>query len=582
VNKAAVSHVDPRGINAQGAKIIGNLDLASVSIPFPLTMVNCFFVEVPDFSNAEIRGLILDQSFAPGITAARLTVSGDFSLQGFRSDGAAIRIERCHLKGDLNCAGATLSNPDRRTEQGDLDEGSGTTISGDDAVIDGNAFLWRSFTSEGEVRLLGAQIGGDIECGGASITHPASTKYAERGLALNAERVIVKGSIFLRNGFQSRGDVRLVDAQIGGSLALEGGRFENLGASGSNHEAPALTLDRVSVRGTSYFGVSSDSKPFEVVGRFSLVDARLSSVLVMDGAHLQDATVDLSGTTTAGLSDDGEFTWPSPSRLHLRRFVYEAIVGGTEDPRYRLEWLALQPDDDFNTESYAHLAKVLLDGGDDDGSRLVLKTMAEILRKRGHPHWYLSPLSWSEAAIGYGYNPTYSIGYSAVLGLIGWVIYRRSYLAGTLVPSDKDAYMELREKGTIPPHYPRLSSFMMSVENSLPLVKLGQSDKWQPDPSSRQNAGRDAEKQEGDAATSDALRRFSRADLLMPFRPATISKVAYRVGLQPGPLGLSSKGALSRTGTSPRFVRRFIWLQILLGWLFATLFVAGVTGLIKR
>jgi hypothetical protein len=32
-----------------------------------------------------------------------------------------------------------------------------------------------------------------------------------------------------------------------------------------------------------------------------------------------------------------------------------------------------------------------------------------------------------------------------------------------------------------------------------------------------------------------------------------------------------------RLGTSPRFLRWFLWAQILLGWLLATLFVAGFT-----
>jgi hypothetical protein len=39
---------------------------------------------------------------------------------------------------------------------------------------------------------------------------------------------------------------------------------------------------------------------------------------------------------------------------------------------------------------------------------------------------------------------------------------------------------------------------------------------------------------------------------------------------------------LSRLGTSARFLRWFLWIQILLGWLLATLFLAGVTGIIRR
>ena len=44
------------------------------------------------------------------------------------------------------------------------------------------------------------------------------------------------------------------------------------------------------------------------------------------------------------------------------------------------------------------------------------------------------------------------------------------------------------------------------------------------------------------------------------------------------------RGPLSRPsqwGTSPRFLRWFLWIQILLGWLLATLFLAGVTGIVR-
>jgi hypothetical protein len=34
--------------------------------------------------------------------------------------------------------------------------------------------------------------------------------------------------------------------------------------------------------------------------------------------------------------------------------------------------------------------------------------------------------------------------------------------------------------------------------------------------------------------------------------------------------------------TYPKFLRWFLWVQILLGWLLATLFLAGVTGIVRK
>jgi hypothetical protein len=66
----------------------------------------------------------------------------------------------------------------------------------------------------------------------------------------------------------------------------------------------------------------------------------------------------------------------------------------------------------------------------------------------------------------------------------------------------------------LPDYYPRFQPLIFSFKNTFPLVKLGQADKWQPNPKS----------------------------------------------------GL----------------RWVVWIQILLGWRLATLFVAGVTGLVQH
>jgi hypothetical protein len=576
MNKVALSVADPRGINLSGAKITGTLDLAALKIPFPLTLQYCSFEKAPLLFDAEVPGLVLDRCSAPGMNASHIKIAGHLSLQNFSSSGLEISLQNSRIYGNLDCSAGTFSNPDRLMDKGAVDETSGLAISADGAVIDGYVLLRDGFKAEGEVRFLGAQIGGDIDLGrGSSIKHAPNSAFKGRGVSFNAERAIIKGSVFLRSGFESLGEARLVDTQISGNLSCEGGRFENHGESGADDNAPALTIDRASVRGTAYFSADDASQGFQVIGKLSLQDTRVLGIIEMQEARLKSATVDFSGATTAGLSDAGERSWPGTDRLYLRRFVYDAIVAGTEDADDRLKWLALQPDIDFNTDSYAQLAKVLAQAGDDDGARLVQKRLAELLRKRGHPYWYLSPITGFEAAIGYGYYPIFSIEYSLTLGVVGWIVYRRSYLAGTLVPTDKDAYDEMHAKGEPPPYYPRHSSLMMSVENSLPLVKLGQSDKWQPDPGAQSVA------LPAPQTATIPPKKYSRTDLFRPLR-SLIHRAGVETGLRPGPTGRSIDTPLSRKGTSRRFVQWFIWLQILLGWLFATLFVAGVSGLIKR
>jgi hypothetical protein len=91
-----------------------------------------------------------------------------------------------------------------------------------------------------------------------------------------------------------------------------------------------------------------------------------------------------------------------------------------------------------------------------------------------------------------------------------------------MVPTDKDAAAGFRPAQGPPPYYEHFHALAYSAENTFPLVKLGQIDKWAPNPNER---------------------RF-----------------------------FSWGGSL----------RWFQWGQVVIGWILATFFVAGVTGVVSR
>jgi hypothetical protein len=105
---------------------------------------------------------------------------------------------------------------------------------------------------------------------------------------------------------------------------------------------------------------------------------------------------------------------------------------------------------------------------------------------------------------------------------LGRYPFRHGYFSGAVTPTDKEAYCFFRDHGQPPDYYQRFTASVYSLENSLPFVNLGQKDHWTPDPN------------------------------------------------QQGWWRLAS------------FLRVFRWGQVLLGWLLATLFVAGVTGVVRK
>ena len=88
----------------------------------------------------------------------------------------------------------------------------------------------------GEVRLLGAEIGGDLDCTGGRFESPG-------GCALNAERARVEGAIFLREMDSPEGGINLASARAAvlvddaagwpgpGELAVDRFEYKSIGGT---------------------------------------------------------------------------------------------------------------------------------------------------------------------------------------------------------------------------------------------------------------------------------------------------------------------------------------------------------------
>ena len=66
----------------------------------------------------------------------------------------------------------------------------------------------------------GATIGLNLECSGGRFLNEGRD-------ALSADGIVVKGNLFLDEGFQAKGAVRLIGASIGLDLYCDGGHFQN-------------------------------------------------------------------------------------------------------------------------------------------------------------------------------------------------------------------------------------------------------------------------------------------------------------------------------------------------------------------
>lgn len=339
--------VHEAGVMLGGAWVTGTLSLRQVKAAVRLALPNSVLVETPDFMGTTLPELALGGSRLPGLIADGMVVAGDLFLNnGFTATGE-VRLLGARIGGDLACRGGSFANADKDGRV------LGDALSADGIVVTGSVFLTHGFTAIGTVRLVGAQIGGTLECSGGSFAY-ADKDGTVLGDALSCDRMVVTGGVFLDKGFTATGAVRLHGAYIGGSLECGGGSFAYADKDGKVL-GDALIADGMVVTGSFFLrGIRGCS------GSITLASARVG-----------------------GLIDEG-FEWPAG--LILDGFHYDRIVGPT-DAAARVRWLKRQRRDhltqEFTPQPWEQLASVLRTMGHKSEAAEVAMAKQVALRKAG-------------------------------------------------------------------------------------------------------------------------------------------------------------------------------------------------------
>ena len=371
-----------------GAWISEGLDLINASIPYVLRFDNCHFVASVVMQHMECVALYLN---------------GSHLAQGLLADGLT-------TKSSMN--------------------------------------LRNGFSAEGEVRLLGANIGGDLDCAGGKFNN-------SDGNALFADGLTTKGSVNLRNGFSAEGEVRLLGANIRGNLDCVGGKFDN-----------------------------SDGRVLNVQG--SIVSGGLlwRDITCQGYVHLAYAKIDVLADDSSG--------WES-CKVNLDGFTYNRF-SNPMDIQSRIDWLANHPDGrKFSPLPYEQAAKVLFGMGHAYDARKILLEKERLQTEHVRMHWLrrVGRRLWDIFA-GYGYRLQYTVAWMAVFVALGAVVFGAADKHGNIVPThpvvavDKDYKMQVPPKGNlrptqaVPPEYPAFNPFVFSLDVFTPSAVFHQEDSWGP------------------------------------------------------------------------------------------------------
>jgi hypothetical protein len=499
-------------LRLRGARITGRLDLEGASLSVALDLRDCSFEQGIKLNEARAPAVRLWGCSAPSLEADQLETRGNLELREFVAYGE-VRLRGARIGGRLDLSGAQLANP------------AGRALDGYGLRADQGMFCRDGFSAQGEVSLIGAHIGGQLDFSGADVT------ANEDGHALTADRITVDGAMFARavntpeyyEWFAATGEVRLSGAHIRGNLDLTNAVLDNragiraLAANGLTVDQD-LYMDGVTAKGQvrllgAHVGgsigfpdadfangddialqcerltVDQDlfANRLKAEGGVTLAGARIGGLLdfshaavaqaenlVLDLERVRAAELILlpeeapAGTVSLDRAEVGRFTdhestWPHA--LVLRGFTYELLGGESTDVEARLRWLELERGG-YVPDAYDQLSVAYLRHGRDEDARRV--RIAKQRRRRGELQWpgrlWNDLLRWT---VGYGYRPWYAGLWLGLLAVIGALVFGAAY------PENMSA---TAEPAVLPPFH----AFAYALDVLLPIVDLGQQDRWNP------------------------------------------------------------------------------------------------------
>lgn len=421
--------IHERGVQLQGGYIEGPLELDHLHCQTPLKLEKCLFEQRIVGVGAHFVALTLDGSRSPGVNLGDARFSASVSMaNGFQSDGE-VRLTGAHIGGDLNFAKAKLVNPGE------------DALGGRGLYVGRNVFLTDGFFADGRVRFSNAEIGGDLICFGAHFMQrsAATQNDPKEGLraeyALSLTNVVIKSVLWI-GPWNPPLDQHV---RIEGSLNLQG--------------TYAATL-------------ADDEKSWPV-----------SRITTADGKKLP-CTIALDGFVYDRLRAT------SPTKAHIRR-------------RWLLRATQRRGETVFRPQPFEQLISVLQKMGLEKDARQIGLLKEQHLQKVrldgasffARPFFVILGLLWG-GLTGYGYRPHRLVVMLALLWMASAAFFYAAEKAGGFAPSDPEIWIDgtiAKEceayNWTVCPRVARLIPFnavTYAADTILPIVDLQQRSNWSP------------------------------------------------------------------------------------------------------
>ena len=283
----------------------------------------------------EIRASFLRYLILGGCRAVRIHQRGVHLVGAYvcaspSAYGAGLDLEATRIKKDVFLVFCKIEGgiwlARARTGTIYLNGSSVGAIEADGLVSTGSLVLRDHFQAFGSVRLVGATLGGDLDC--------TDSLFEASPVALHGDGLLVKGAVFLRGQFCAVGTVRLIGARIHGYLDCAGGYFGNEGtaldAAGMGVGGAVLACERFHARGPVVFRDSNiegglDCRNGQIDGDLTAGNLSVGGNLWLSSSFLARGTIAIANAKIGGnLHCDGSIFLSKDQAILANR----AEIGG--------------------------------------------------------------------------------------------------------------------------------------------------------------------------------------------------------------------------------------------------------------
>ena len=558
----------------------GKLDLEGCRLPENVWLFGCTIDGDVLLRDCLGESLGFSGSSVKGINGNRCELSGDFLLRAGFNASQTVRLLGASIGGNLECKGSHF-------------DCGGMALEFDGAQIAGTVFLDEGFQVSGSVRLIGAKIGGDLIC--------RNCQLLGQSIALNCEGANIAGAAFLDQGFVAKGLVDFSGASIGADLLGMGGSFD--GTENALH-APRvqiggnLSLNKectivgpVSFQGATIAGDATfQGSSFQ--NTINLRNAKIDGMLVWRGVEDCAGELNLAGASCRTINMDWS-AWEKPTQIRLDQFSYKGFseLPPNCDANFWKDWLERQPshhlNERFRPNPYRQLADVLDSMGFEPESRAVRIARAKRQARFNREHLTAPP--FEGALYMPGDKPRKGVSLPPPLGTvmmrgltnfwdrINGLITDHGYRPGKALLF----LFGLIIAGSI--------IFKIAATNGImtPTHPLIYKEAGQSFPLACSQNWTDFPADIRDECLKGVPTEYSEFSAIIYSLDVAVPIVDFRMESDWSPRVVEPLGAFGEGRGGERYwpgwwVRTWEWVQIALGWLLSLLFASAVTGIVRR